>query len=599
MHKRLLVPFVWAFIIVSMQGRPLAMAAEPLAQELPEDSDRHCVVLTDKDAERGYAVHWGGPKPPYARADRIQLTLAADEYESVELGVLALSDIGETTLSLESSPPLPEAATRVQALGRISNVLIDDKGFGESEGVFYDYTSEREWAQWALLDGNRLTFRKGSHKSFWLILDTRKIKPGRYAINLRLQPTSAPARTVRIDVDVLDVRRVDDRQLPFPLIMRMYHTLSALKADGLDAHFKLLSDHYIRQLMLYFNSPFWANAVSTKLGDDGELETDFDGLASRVKRAIPYGIDTVALMHHLYNKQWLKPFADLPEERQVLLRRELARRLVQCLYDLGFNDVWMYTMDEPKVDYAVSEPVIEEFKEFRRVHPRLKFQISFNHYAPRMINALNPYIDVWTANSKALSVFQEDREQGRIEIDPTDQVGFYRGTYYIESPDLARSHGWLAAFWRCDHYTLFAYHQGFVIPNRQWVCFARGPDGLPRSTPGLEGAREGFEDFVYWRTLDYWVEQVGKLPEDRLSETDRRRLDEARNLRDKMFGHTDAALVHLGVETRVHAGGRPWPRIRKPNRWDYVRGKAALLEHIARVQRILAEHGSALQAVRQ
>ena len=585
---------VFLFATLAFAPRPILHAQEPLKSQDPP-----CVDLTDEDIEAGYAVHWGGPKPPYARADRIQLTLAADEYESVELGVLALSDIGATTLSLEASPPLPEAAARVQTLDRISNVLIDDRGFGESEGVFYDYTSEGEWAQWALLDGNRLTFRKGSHKSFWLILDTRKIKPGRYAINLRLQPTSAPARTVRIDVDVLDVRRVDDRQLPFPLIMRMYHTLSALKADGLDAHFKLLSDHYIRQLMLYFNSPFWANAVSTKLGDDGELETDFDGLASRVKRAIPYGIDTVALMHHLYNKQWLKPFADLPEERQVLLRRELARRLVQCLYDLGFNDVWMYTMDEPKVDYAVSEPVIEEFKEFRRVHPRLKFQISFNHYAPHMINTLNPYIDVWTANSRTLSVLQEDRKQGRIDIDPTDQVGFYRGTYYIESPDLARSHGWLAAFWKCDHYTLFAYHQGFVIPKRQWVCFAKGPDGVPRSTPGLDGVREGFEDFTYWRTLDYRVEQAGRLPEDQLSEADRRCLDQARDLRDEMFGHTDAALVHLGLETRVHTGGRPWPRIRKPNRWDYARGKATLLEHIARVQRILAEHGPAPEAVRQ
>ena len=551
-----------------------------------EGPGRPPVGLTNVDTQAGYALHWGGPKPPYQPAASIQLTLAADEYESLELGILALADIGEVTCSIESSPPLPGTAARIRSLNRISNILMDDRGFGESVGVFYDYKSEKDWAQWALLNRDTLSLRNGAHKSFWITFNTRKITPGRYTVNIRLHPTSAPPRTVQVDLHVIDVRRADNTQLRFPLIMRMYHTQARLNPDGLDAHFQLMSEHYIGQLMLHFNANFWANAVQVTLTDDGGLVTDFSGLQSRVRGAIGHGIDTVALMHHLYNKQWVKPFDALPDDKRTALRTKLAGRIVDCLYELGFKDVWMYTMDEPKVEYAVSKPVLDEFKEFRKVHPRLKFQISFNHYAPELVNTLNPFIDIWTANSRALSVFQEDKQQNLITIDPADQVGFYRGNYYIENPDLARSHGWLAAMWRCDHYTLFAYHQGFVIPNRQWVCFAKDPDGRPMSTPGLDGVREGFEDFTYWRTLDHLIDKADDLPKHRLTEADTGHLDQARNLRDQMFAHTADALVHLGTESRVHTGGRPWPRIRNPNRWDYAKGKAVLLKHIAAVKQI-------------
>ena len=577
----------WLFLAALAVSFSVTVACDLYADDAPQDESPPPVTLINEDTNAGYALHWGGPKPPYSRAEPVQLTLAADEYESLELGVLSLADIGEVTCSLEADPPLPPSAVRIRTLDRISNILMDDSGFGESVGLFYDYKTQKDWAQWALLDRDTLSLPKGAHKSFWITFNTRKIKPGRYAINIHLRPTGAPHRTVHVDLDVLDVRRADDSQLRFPLIMRMYHTLARLNPDGLDAHFELLSEHYIRQLMMYFNSSFWADAVRVELADDGSLVTDFAGLESRVRGAIPHGIDTVALMYHLYNKQWVQPFDDLPEEKRTDLRIELAGRVVDCLYDLGFKDVWMYTMDEPKVDYAVSKPVLDEFEEFRRVHPRLKFQISFNDYAPEMINTLDPYIDIWTANSRALSVFQEDKQQGRITIDPSDQVGFYRGTYYIENPDLARSHGWFAAMWRCDHYTLFAYHQGFRFPDRQWVCFAKDPAGRPVSTPGLDGMREGFEDFTYWRTLDHLIAQADALPKDRLTDADTDQLNQSRNLRDQMFAHTAGALVHLGTERRSHPGGRPWPRIRNPNRWNYAKGKATLLEHIAAVERIV------------
>ena len=84
---------------------------------------------------------------------------------------------------------------------------------------------------------------------------------------------------------------------------------------------------------------------------------------------------------------------------------------------------------------------IERVQRLKQAAPHLKLHMTMNHYAPVIVEKLNPYMDYWTPNSNVLITLLEDAGKGTVPIDAADQIGFYGGAWYHTVADACRVHG--------------------------------------------------------------------------------------------------------------------------------------------------------------
>lgn len=169
-----------------------------------KENARPLVTLTDKDLARGYVLHWGGAKPPFPAAGDLELTLGADEYESLELNVLALKNMGTVTAAADAGVAPDPDALQIQV----------------QEGVVPDARLAYP-QQYALVKTSQCKLSAGARKSFWLTINTRKLKPGDHSIRLKIHPELGPERTINLLVHVLKATRAPETEAS----LRMYHTL--------------------------------------------------------------------------------------------------------------------------------------------------------------------------------------------------------------------------------------------------------------------------------------------------------------------------------------------------------------------------------------
>ena len=528
-----------------------------------KEQSRPLAVVTDKDIERGYTLHWGGPEAPFPPATPLELTLGNDEYESIELGVLALRDLGAVVVSVSALPALPAAAVQLRTCQGVSNP-------GES-GTSPD--------RYGLVEGHTLEMPQGAHRAFWLTLRSHGIKPARYALTLTMQPANAPARSLPILVDVLNVSQAPRSEAS----LRMYYTLTYI-SPALKRHFELLSSHYIRQLQVHFPFNSWRGAVAVRRDESGELQIDFRRMDRRLKPALESGLDEIALMGRLDRDNWFAALSDESEEARTAARTRFGHSLVEHLLELGFTDVWVYALDEPSIPDATKPETIARLRRLEDAHPRLRVHTTINHYAPMLVSKLNSVIDVWTPNSSVCETMLEDIAKGVVTIDAADRIGFYRGGFLHSSPDVMRSYGWRAAFLGVKHYTVYAYNQGYG-PERPYIIFGKGPNG-PVTTPALEGLRDGFEDHAYWRRLLMLLEQTSTVDRATLTKQKRQAIADALSFRDRAFGTTADALIPLTPTPGGH-GARPGHGFKQKDRHAFGRAKGVLLRHIAALHGIL------------
>jgi len=552
------------------------------------DQMQPLVLLTDEDLQRGYVLNWGQPQPPFEPAGPVEVTMAADEYESFELDILAIRDLGKVTLTVQSEPVLPAGAVQLRTQQGVSTAGL-----------------ELKWEDYALMEGRELQMPRGSFKSFWIRLDTRRLEPGRYSVQLRVQPDHAPPRTLPLAIEVLPVRRLGDDELA----RVFYHTWSNIRGNY-EKHLQLMRRAYARQLQLHFPYSTWANMVSVRRADDGSLVTDFSKMDGLLQTARRHGFDQIGLMGALDRDSWYSALAGESEQERSRARDETVRRMVNYMKSLGFREIWYYPIDEPTIAEATKPETVERFRHCKQIHPDLKVNITGGYYSPEMWKTLNPMVDVWPPNRMVCAMIRKDLEDGVIRLDPTDRLGIYGGLYYYTPPDAARGTGWDAAYLKAKHYLSFAYHQGYhptVVPVGHWKLYApdgpvskaapeaAGDDllsllvsgwGQPKSTPALEAAGDGFEDFAYWHTLEYLLARLDEMDIAEFSPEQRKLIRAARTLRERTFRDSDKAPVPLKMCWGA-PGERSSPCLRYYDRWRFRATRAGLLRLIAKLQQLL------------
>jgi len=155
------------------------------------ERNRPPVVLTDRDVQRGYVVYWTQGQEPYEPAGPAYVTMGAQERRSFELGVVALIDLGEVRLRVQSEPILADLAVqwRIQP------------------GVHSADTGDRR-ASDELIEGNSRRLVRADHERFGFTVEASHCKPGRYFLEFHVEPEKAPERVVPMILDVLKAGRV-------------------------------------------------------------------------------------------------------------------------------------------------------------------------------------------------------------------------------------------------------------------------------------------------------------------------------------------------------------------------------------------------------
>jgi hypothetical protein len=419
----------------------------------------------------------------------------------------------------------------------------------------------------------------GAHKAFWFILRSHQVKPGRYSLTFTVHPEHGPVRALPAVVEVLDVRQASRDEVS----LYFYHTLTY---SGSRRHLEILRDHCLRQVEIHFGFRTWFHGVSVKRDEECALVVDFGGLDGALKLAREMGFDQVHITGGMWNDRWFSALSEEPPEQQLRTRHEFVRMLVDRLLELGFEEVVNYAIDEPSIAMATDPKFIERVQRLKQAAPRLKLHMTMNHYAPVIVEKLNPYMDRWTPNSNVLITLLEDAGKGTAPIDAADQVGYYGGAWYSSLVDGCRLHGWRAAYHGVRYYTLFAYS----ATRREWRLYDFDSDGNPETTPALEGMRDGFEDFAYWRQFELMLAQARELDAAKLSEKSRTALQEAKQFRERAFAMSDDSLVPMHVNRGGH-GARPGPTVdgSKADRWRLLAAKAALLRQMVALEALLSE----------
>ena len=569
----------------------ILVAVSPVRSD-EKEGPRGLAVLADEDIESGYVLHWGQERQPFKPVWPAEVTLAADELEFFELCVLALKDLGAVTLTVRSTPQLPEDALRLRTMQGVSTpVQLKKAGIWGVMGAGRKGVDvPMEWKDYALLEGNELQMPRGASKSFCVTLDTHKIAPGRYVLTLQVAPQQAEPRDVQLTVEVLDVRRrgVDD------LNMFMYHNDRCIQqhrhAVFLE-HLKLMRESGQRQIRID-SDPRHSRSVRFWRDETGEIQADYSGFDRLLKPARELGFDifgwtTSGIVYDAWLSDELKK---LPEAELKSLKDELTRRMFQHVLDLGFKEIWYYCIDEPSIEQAMDPAFVEMLKSYRKRFPMLRPHAALSKYRPKMFNLLNPYIDIWMTDGGILVQIRKDAAAGRIKLDETDWLGFYGGGYYFYSYGGMRSGGWGTAMQRLTYYAYFTYGSSYT-KDRPWVCFATA-DGsiasMPLSTSALEGVRDGFEDLGYWHTLDVLLDHLDNPQKGKRPEQERQAIDAARAFRERLLAKTpQKSLIPWPLAAGNEGRGyEPYPGMHS-DRWLFRKVKGQLLRHVETLQKLL------------
>ena len=160
------------------------------------------------------------------------------------------------------------------------------------------------------------------------------------------------------------------------------------------------------------------------------------------------GFDQIHIVGTLWNDDWFTALSEESPQQQQRTRYEFVPLLVDRLHELGFTEIVNYTLDEPSIDKAIASATIDWLRRTKEADPRLKVHMTINHYAPIVVQTLNPYINRWTPTMHVLGTLLEDAAQGTVPIDVEDRIGFYGGGFYNNIADPVRVSGWLAAYHR-------------------------------------------------------------------------------------------------------------------------------------------------------
>ena len=504
---------------------------------------RTMTTISDQDIQCGYAMFWPRHAPPFEPITARELTLGNDERESLEIGLLGLTDMGTITLTCQSNPAIPDDAIQIRHAGAAYSLP----------------GPPRTWGSWALLPGNELILNKGDGASFWVTLDSSKLEPGKCSLSLLFTDAKKQTRNVAVLVDVRPVRTMNRDDYS----MVLYHTYNNIvRGGGFEKHLELMYDAGVRQLMLYFNSPIWMNTIEPRMVD-GEVQADFTRFNEWLKPARDLGYHTIGLMYNIAHPKWL---ADIPgfenEKRRWQIEQQFAHLLAENILQQGFKEMWFYGIEEPSISFAMSPKLLAELKRVRKYHPEMKIHATANHYSRAMVDHLDPYVDIWTCTRPIAQTLQADARAGRVKLSAGDRISFYSSAFFNAMPGRLRGLGWIGARGGFKHYTGFAYHQG-MRPTRQWVCFAEDSDGKPVGTAALEALREGFEDYLYLHALTYHIRQVRKGP---LTSGAVQAVGEAEEL---------LARIYSGKEPRCNFSERPgshgadtWMALQDPDYLD-------------------------------
>ena len=518
---------------------------------------------TALEKEKGFILEIQGERLPLKSPAPIDLAMGIDEYESLRIGIVALRDLGNVKIKIEHST-LP-----------INTISVNKQnGYGKYSGKILEKN------EYAIVPGDTIRMSSGDMKSFWLRFAGKEAHKGTYKLTILIRTENNQRVEIPISLTIYDIPlNLSNARLV------TYHTLKYLMTvphyGCLKEHLNLLSLSKSSTLMLFFDFKIWKNAIKTTRNSKGILRFDFSRLDTLLQPALKYKFKYVELMYTLCRKEWLKlpSGEDLSDNKKVV--KKLCHALVDHLMNLGFLEVWVNVMDEPSIEYALSDKNLKRLREIKEIHPKLKLATTMNHYSSKLITKLNPYIDVWIPSYSAgiCERLLNEKSNDVVKVNNDDLVGFYEQGRFFSSQASMRAKGWQAAYSNVDFFAIFAYNQ--APNNPDWQLFACDKAGVLGSTPALEGLRDGFEDFSYWRIFDELLEKsVGKI--GKLSQTQLGILNRCKKFKSKVFGK----LISMRRERGGH-GGEAWMKIENPSAFTFQKIKSQLLANISILQTIL------------
>lgn len=494
--------------------RKIAYPAKAVFTDVPGWKHQPPLVVTpdEADRKRGYLVFSAEGERAGTHLKNLAVDLGIGEYESMELRLQSLGEIGSNVTVTAHFPRGPRSMTtnHVRIAAAEKHTLVN---WG------------KETVGWKLTERNRVEPREDGDSRLWIVLNSRGLQPGDYRIDLRFQPDRGPACLLPVRIRVWQVRLPEDRHFylqPHAFLNHLGLGKQKRKPDGtwewnipgVSVYADDLHAHGARMIFAYaYDTAPGGSVAPIRLRDDGRPL--IEALKTTPERFAP-GKPWPALDLSFWDP-WLQVWIDRGFIRYSggylsmapsHLHKGLAKQ-----YGLDADTTYRWLLVE-------TSRYLKE-KGFRYVYGCIGDEIAadlFDWWSQAATTARScgwspgvttgnfifedsalyrragPLMDYWILGDPQADLIEQAKRDGYIT--PGDSVGSYAGW----STRFAPYGGMRATCWsRVMNATDTFWIQCYIRNFGESIVFDE--DGIPYSSAAWEGARDGCEDANYIRAI--------------------------------------------------------------------------------------------------
>jgi len=570
------------------------------------------VVLWNREWIRGeeYGPRFLPPMPaPDEQVRSLHADMALDEYETLQLNVTPLTNVGEANWSFESDRfPLQNVRLFVQE--RPDPIPWPKDPALAREAPYWlmppEYVDPRGKSQFSTV--------KGETRILWIKVSSFGVAPGDYRVALDLSFANGPAVSVPISLSLYPVRMPRRRLISLEAAGQVYGDVNdpepALRfTRNLESHgFEwTLVNAWRTEFVRLVGEPQrkfdvkLVTEIAQRLKNGNAPMADFSALDPWMEQAIGHGLVNVSTGSTWYYLDGVLRNSALDEADRDLVRTWFAREAARYLREKGVRLAVASIGDELGEEEIRERWLPWAIKMHQAGWDCTSTFSGEHHLKPEVNDLIYPYVKLWTLNRSLMPSFVTKLRNGALRIRDDAILGTYgagegRGSEHRKPLSASRFLGWESWMWGIRNCAPNPYFKGWIyyadytnrdlgVAGERFVSYIKKDDlAVPLADcPFLEGIREGMEEGNLCAILTWYLERMGAAGG--------KSAEKARDVRQrlaKVVGNSPDCVLRWKEEASSRL---PVRRFEATNE-DFRRAKRAVLDLLAEIR------PDALQTVR-
>jgi hypothetical protein len=554
------------------------------------------VLLWNREWQRSeeYGPRFDPPLP--SKEERIKVlyvNMAVDEYESVQINLTPLEDIGLISWNI-SSENFPVGNVRFFVQDKPDPIPWPKDPEIAKESPYWLMPPE-----YIVPEGKKEFFAPaGETHILWLKINSAGVTPNNYTVTLTLSSGGKTVATVPVEIKVYPVRILRPRLITLEPAGQVYGDVNnpepALRfTKNLEEHgyeWSLINTVRADKIGIVGETgpltPKILAEVAGRIGSPNPPRLNCSSFDPWMEQAISHGLINFKVGNPVATINRILAKSGLPEEVHGKIRRWFLEEISRYLREKGVR-----LMVTSYGDELSEKEISERFIPWAKTYTEAGWGCSSSftgaaHLKPELNGLLYPYVKLWTLNRSLALAFTEGVKNGKLKVRPDAILGTYgagegRGSEHRKPLGMSRFLGWeswMNGIQNCAtnpyfkgwlYYTRYSGEHG--IAGERWVSYINKDDiSVPLADcPFLGGISEGMEEGNLCAILSWYLDHMESMG-GRAEDTAKK----ARKQFTKVLGDSPDSIIRWEMTTAYGMPFKKLPLLSEP----YTKAKAEVLD---------------------